>query len=335
MADVAQGVESLGQFVATHYGLPDVGVPEFMPGAHQRRHRKFLVTTGAGRFLIKSYDRDPAVIDALHFQHRLSEHLAEHGLPVARIQPTLDGKRLVEVDKWVVELQEFVDGELMTVTPKRLARASLALGKFHAVCRDFPCPERDTRMWRFSEVPREMFAGLYERAQQEPGDDTALDAQCNRLALFLREAGNELDWDSRSRFETGLIHGDWHSGNLLFRGDELVAILDLEFAGDGCYLEDLSYAMSGLCIRTSTESKRMADRCDMLLHYYQKNRRLSPIEERALYYAVGLKQIGTVCYQSVKKDGKVAGLAAREWMERLDAQTAWLSERAQRIQFGG
>lgn len=334
MPDIVEGGETLVRVIADNYDLGDIGEPYPMPGAHQRRHRKFVIETDAGRFLVKTYERNASVLDDLRFQHHLAGHLLKNGLPVARIKPTQDGRTIVEHDDWAIELQKFVEGDMMTVTPHQLRAAALALGRFHEVCRDFPCPPRDGRKWRFSEVPRDLFAALYESAQKEPGDSGQLDAACNRLALFLREASSELDWDPRSHFETGLIHGDWHSGNLLYRGDTLVAILDLEFAGDGCYLEDLAYALSNLCIRTSVNPKRLEQRVDLLLHYYQKSRTLAPIEERALYYAVGLKHIATICYQC-KHNDKVSGFTPRQWMEKLDQQTNWLTDRAQKIQFGG
>lgn len=302
--------------------------------AHQRRHRKLVVVASRGRFLIKTYKRDPFVLDALRFQHRLADHLALHGLPVAYIQPALDGRRIVEVDDWALELQEFVEGEPMVVCGETLAVCADALGRFHEVCRDFPRPERDARMWRFSEVPRVSFAALYNRARAE-GDPNAATKYCNRIALFLRDAALALSLENRGQFETGLIHGDWHSGNLIYRGDRLVAIVDLEFAGDGCYLEDLAYAMSNLCVRTTMRSERLAKRTEILLDRYQRHRTLSFVELAALYYAVGMKHIATVSYQIEQQHGTVAGYSAISWMERLAAQCDWLSDRARRTRFGG
>jgi len=149
--------------------------------------------------------------------------------------------------------------------------------------------------------------------------------------LFLRDAAQHLDWQSRNRFETGLIHGDWHGGNLLFRGEKLVAIIDLEFAGDGCYLEDLAYAISNLCIRTTNRPERLAKRMDTLLDNYQTFRTLSGFEQMALPYAVGVKHIATVSYQIIQLKGAVAGLNALEWMQRLTEQSAWLTDRAKRV----
>ncbi len=332
MGDDDNGRQALAKVIARCYDLGEVQTPEPVAAAHQRRHRKLIVETSRGRFLVKTYRRDPYVLDALRFQHRLSDHLREHQLPVARIQPARNGRRILEIDTWALELQEFVDGAPMHVSSETLEVSAHALGRFHRVCHDFPRPERDTRMWRFSQVPRASFALLYEAARQE-ADTPALTSDCNAIALFLHDANKELNLDARSQFETGLIHGDWHGGNLIFQGDRLAAIVDLEFAGDGCYLEDLSYAISNLCIRTTVREERLAKRTDIVLDCYQHYRTLSYAEQVALYYAVGVKHVATVAYQ-VQQNGQVAGLQALEWMSRLRVQCDWLSGRARGVRWG-
>ena len=335
-ADAARGraaAQALRKIIQEHFDFAEVYPLEEFPRAHQRRHRKLIVPTDQGRFVVKTYKGDPLILDNLRFQHRLSDHLLKHGLPVAYIQPAKSGRRIVEIDDWALELQQFVEGQPMQVTAKTLERSSEALGKFHLACRDFPRPDRDTRMWRFSQVPREMFGRLYEQAL-ETGKKKKVDAHCNAIALFLRAAGEALSLDHRSEFETGLIHGDWHSGNLLFVGEKLSGILDLEFAGDGCYLEDLSYATSNLCIRTTTDVERLERRVTILLDNYQIHRSLAPAEERALYYAVGMKHVATVAYQCRQMPQGVAGHDAAAWMGILAAQCEWLSERARRVHWG-
>lgn len=325
-------MELLAEVLRQNYDLGRVDVPQPLQSAHQRRHRKIVVTTSRGKFLIKTYKRDPFILDALRFQHRLADHLAKHGLPVAEIAVARNGKRIIEKDDWALELQQFVDGEPMEVSGDTLAVSAEALGKFHEVCRDFPRPERDARMWRFSEVPRTHFGKLFERARKEGDEKTAIE-HCNRIALFLRDAGNALSLENRGQFDTGLIHGDWHGGNLIFRDERLVAIVDLEFAGDGCYLEDLSYAISNLCIRTTMRTERLAKRVEIVLDHYQKYRTLSFIEEAALFYAIGMKHIATVAYQIEQQGGSVAGYNAMAWMERLALQCEWLGDHAKKVRW--
>ncbi len=333
MTQSRDSLDILADVIREHYRLGTISRPAPLEQAHQRRHQKLVVETSQGKFLAKTYKRDPYVLDALRFQHRLSDHLSANGIPVARIQNAADGKRIIEQDNWAMELQELVEGAPMIVGKDTLIISAQALGRFHDVCRDFPRPERDAQMWRFSEVPRTSFQSLYELAKRQ-GDPAQMDAYCNQIALFLHDAGDALNLEQRSKFETGLIHGDWHSGNLIFKDGMLTAVVDLEFSGDGCYLEDLAYAISNLCVRTTMRSTRLSKRTDLLLDNYQQFRTLSFHEEAALYYAVGVKHVATVSYQSRSASGKLVGHTAAEWLERLAVQCVWLAERAKAVRFG-
>jgi Ser/Thr protein kinase RdoA (MazF antagonist) len=328
-------LEAVAAVIREHYDLGEVGLPTLLPGAHQFRHRKMVVVTERGTFLAKTYNCDVKVLDSLQFQHRLSDHLHENGLPVAHIQRAKDGRSLIENDSWALELQAYVDAGAMLVNKESLRSSADALGRFHLVCADFPVPPRDTRMWRFSEVPRDAFQRLYQRARAE-GNAERVDKFCNEIALFLHSAMQALSIEKRSEFQTGLIHGDWHGGNLLYRGDELAAIVDLEFAGDGCYLEDLAYAISNLCVRSTTDPEHMAMRTNVVLDFYQVHRKLSYAELFALYYAVGVKHVATVSYQvrQLPPGAKIAGYTPGEWMERLAVQCRWLANEGHRMRFG-
>lgn len=327
-----QGEAVIAELIATHYDLGAVGLPTVPPRVHQRRHRKWMVNTDGGAFLVKTYHNDPVVIDALHFQHRLAQHLAENGLPVAAIQAARNGKKLLVVDDWVMELQRQMPGVPMPVTTPTLITSAETLGRFHVCCTGLPAPPRDRNKWRFSEAPFQAFQQLYETARPL-GDEQQLLQYCDHIALFLQDAHEALRADKRSKLETGLIHGDWHVGNLLFDHHKLSAILDLEFAGEGCFLEDIAYALSNLCIRTTRDPEKMQHRTNLMLDAYQRHRSLSIFEMLALYYAVGVKQVTAVAYQ-IQQQGRAAGYNAAQWMERLAAQCAWLDEQARKIRYG-
>ena len=264
----------------------------------------------------------------------MSAHLAQNNLPVAAIERARSGKGIVEVDNWAMELQVFVSGEPMQVTTPSLQTSADALGRFHHVCRGVPVPPRDARKWRFSEVPRQTLQQLFQVARQMTSNSDLIDEYCNHIALFLHDATEILSAEKRETFETGLIHGDWHGGNLLYEGETLTAILDLEFAGDGCFLEDIAYAVSNLCVRTTLSEEKMQHRTNVLLDSYQKYRTLSYGELVALFYAVGVKHITTVSYQAPQLGGRVAGYTAPEWIQRLAVQCRWLAEQSRKARWG-
>ena len=326
-------MEIVAEVIRNNYDLGEIKLPHQLQTTHQRRHRKMVVESEAGKFLAKTYKNDPVTLDALYFQHHLGTHLITNGLPVAPIQRTKDGRSFVCLDTWALELQCFIEGGQMPITEKTLDISGSALGRLHQVCQGLPAPPRDARKWRFSEVPREMFKKFYEHAVQEK-DEPRVHEHCNNIAKFLNDAKIMLDIDKRYAFENGIIHGDWHSGNLLFVGEELNGIIDMEFAGDGCYLEDISYAVSNLCIRTTVNDEKLLHRTNLLLNAYERHRTLSYYERVALYYAVGVKHITTVSYQLPQHGGRVAGYSPRHWMTILDYQTRWLAMQSHKARWG-
>lgn len=333
MSTNLSGMEIVGDIIREHYDLGDSKTPYQLETTHQRRHRKMVVESDAGKFLAKTYKSDPVTLDALYFQHNLANHLLNNQLPVAHIQRTKDGHSFVCLDTWTLELQEFIEGGQMPVTENTLRTSGSALGRYHQVCQGLPAPPRDARKWRFSEVPRNTFETFFQLAIKEK-DDEDVRQHCDHIAKFLLDAASVLDIDKRYAFETGIIHGDWHGGNLLFVGEELRGIIDMEFSGDGCYLEDISYAVSNLCIRTTTSTEKMAGRTEKLLAAYEQHRTLSYAERVALFYAVGVKHITTVSYQAPQQGGKVAGYSPRQWMAILDGQTQWLAEQSHNARWG-
>ena len=327
------GMDVIADIIREHYDLGEVQMPRQLENVHQRRHRKIVVASDGGTFLAKTYKNEPEIMDALYFHHNLSSHLKENGLPVAGIQKTRDGHTFICTGNLILELQEFLEGGQMPVTGETLRVSGEALGLFHRVCQGLPAPLRDARKWRFSDVPEDTYAAFYELAAKERDDDRLV-THHEKIREFLKAADEVLDIGKRYTFQTGIIHGDWHSGNLLFQGEKLNGIIDMEFSGDGCYLEDISYAVSNLCIRTTTKALKMGFRLQTLLENYEKHRRLTQAERIALYYAVGVKHITTVCYQTPQVGGRVAGYTPRQWMALLDYQTRWLSEQAEKERSG-
>lgn len=327
------GMDIVAGIIREHYDLGEMKMPYQLETTHQRRHRKMVVESATGKFLAKTYKNDPVTLDALYFQHNLTSHLVNNQLPVARIQKTRDGHTFVCLDTWAIELQEFIEGGQMPITEATLKVSGEALGRWHQVCQGLPAPPRDARKWRFSEVPRQTFQAFYEHAVKEH-DEPRIHEHCNNIVKFLNDAKTILDIDKRYAFETGIIHGDWHSGNLLFSGETLKGIIDMEFAGDGCYLEDISYAVSNLCIRTTVNGDKLLYRTNLLLNAYEQHRTLSYAERVALFYAVGVKHITTVSYQLPQQGGRVAGYTPRHWMTILDYQTRWMAEQSHKARWG-
>lgn len=86
-----------------------------------------------------------------------------------------------------------------------------------------------------------------------------------------------------SNLESGLIHGDLYSDNILFDGKEISKILDFEQSGLGEYLLDLGICISGCCIDMKGFSVKQMQ---FLLDGYESENKLNEIEKELLSTAV-------------------------------------------------
>jgi len=151
----------------------------------------------------------------------------------------------------------------------------------------------------------------------------------DRIAAWLRK--------HRPRtFQPGIIHGDYHIGNVLFRtdGPDLAAIVDWELATIGDPLVDLGWMVATWQENDSPDKSHFIVRpwfgfptTDELIAHYRahSDRDLSAIDWYAVLacYKLGIILEGTYARAC-------AGLAPKETGQKLHAETVRLFEHSQR-----
>ena len=161
-------------------------------------------------------------------QGRIMDALSRRGLPVPKVvrmsdEPVVDGRPFV--------LVEAVDGERIEKVMGKAKPLDIAASAVEVLRRLHSVPVAETGIG--DEPPRPLaeelarWGWLMERAPEE------LTGRAPVLAGLLR------DHVPAERPPT-LVHGDYHYGNMLFRGAEVVAILDWEIAQIGQPLLDLA-----------------------------------------------------------------------------------------------
>ena len=53
-----EGMDIIAQIIREHYDLGEMAMPYQLATTHQRRHRKMVVESDAGKFLAKTYKND-------------------------------------------------------------------------------------------------------------------------------------------------------------------------------------------------------------------------------------------------------------------------------------
>ena len=178
-------------------------------------------------------------------QGRIMQALYDQGLPVPQIlamseEPAIDGRPFV--------LMRLVDGRrieavLDEVPAEEVARSAVAvLRRLHSVPVEQTGIGHEQPMPLAGEMTR--WAWLMERAPQELTEKAPVLAD-----LLAQQVPQER--------ATTLVHGDYHYGNMLFRGAEVVAVLDWEIAELGQPLLDLA-CQSVVAQTSKLEHERVA-----------------------------------------------------------------------------
>jgi homoserine kinase type II len=228
--------------VAAHYDVGAVERTMALSGG-SREVPKMVVVTDKGKFLLKRRPKGRAQRVHVDFAHAVQIHLVGHGFPVTRLMVTRDDKTTVlERNNHIYELFEFVAGVRYDGSAAMTVEAGRQLAKLHLDLTDF---SSDVAALRGSFHDAHTVRRHLRSAGGKKG--ARRDRRLQHVAEVLMELynassvrANELGFDS---WPEQVVHGDWHPGNMLFRGHKLVAVLDFDAARIAPRVTDLANGM--------------------------------------------------------------------------------------------
>lgn len=215
--------------VCAHYELGEVrAVLDFPRGS--RRAAKAILDTSSGRYLLKRRQRGRDDPSRVALSHQIQLALLARGFPAPRLIGDREGNNsLVQLNGRVYELFEYVEGEQFDRTPPPCEHAGSLLAEMHALLAGTPLSWEPSR-WTFH-ADEQTRARL--RAIAAQGHDVAA------LVSLYKRAAVEADRGPPAG-EDGILHGDWHPGNMIFRAGRVVAVVDFDSARTGPRLHDLA-----------------------------------------------------------------------------------------------
>ncbi len=228
----------------------------------------FDVQTDRGRWFVRVNEGKTAAEVA--WEGELCAHLAARGAPVP-VPLRADGTRYLDHRGLLVSGFAWIDGAHRAphqVTPADATRVGAALAGLHAAGDDFAGARR-AGIYTWPHI-RGRWDGF--RASADPQLADAIAILADEFAYLDAHAA------ARAAAGRGLIHGDLFRDNVLWRGDELAAILDFEQASDGSFVYDLAVAINDW----GWDSAPRLDAIEALVAGYQSVRPLDAAERRAL-----------------------------------------------------
>src|SRR5687768_572120 len=214
--------------VMSHF---DVGiiesVQEFPRGS--RKAPKLLITTDQGKFLLKRRARGKDDAFKVAFAHALQLYLASKQFPL----PHLIGTRrknnsMLQWKGAVYELFEYIPGQSYPQTLESTFDSGRVLALYHKLLNDFQSE------WHPASGSYHLQPSIEQGLAAIPNALGSTDINVTPLLQFLREtyqyAADRVEQLGLSTWPKQYVHADWHPGNMLFRDNRVVAVIDYDSA---------------------------------------------------------------------------------------------------------
>ncbi len=197
----------------------------------------YLATLASSeRIFLRLYEQQD--LDGARHEASMLQRLASSGVPTPCPLARADGGFVTTVKGKALVAFPFLEGatpKQREVTPSRARATGAALARLHLAVDGMPAPDG-----RFGRDALLLLASRF-RAH----------ASCSvrELHPFFDHELRRTDGDTARdpSLPAGLIHGDLFRDNVLFRGEELVALLDFESAHAGTFAFDLAVVFLSWC----------------------------------------------------------------------------------------
>jgi homoserine kinase type II len=227
-----------------------------------------LETATGDRFFVRVYEEQDRT--GAERELDLLEGLSRAGVPTPVAERRQDGARLAEHRGKPVAVFRWIDGEILCqkrVTERHANEVGRALARVHLA------PVKLAHAGRFT----------LEHLRERLDVATAGEAFAEPVR-FIRDALERYTERRDASLPTGVIHGDLFRDNVLWSGDQIVALLDFESASNGPFVYDLMVTVLAWCYGDAFD----IDLCGALVSGYQSLRPLSERERAALQVEAAL-----------------------------------------------
>ncbi len=336
-------VEELA-IVLSYYDIGVIeSIQEFPRGS--RKAPKSLIRSDNGLYLLKRRARGKDDPFKVAFSHQLQLYLASKQFPLPHLIGTKkDNNSILQWRHGVYELFEYIKGMSYDNSLDATADAGKTLALFHKLLADFE-PEYEPALGSyhasrsvaasFGRIPQAL--GKTDPASVNPSDQRLTDVvhfartAYNEAALRVNEMGLA-DWPMQ------IVHGDWHSGNMLFRGSRVVAVIDYDSARIQQRITDIANAaLQFSIIGGGDDPTQWPDHLDELrfkryLRAYDSvpNCVLSRAELRTIPWLM-IEALIAESVIPIAQTGSFARMDGMGFLLMVERKVRWMQKNAQRL----
>ncbi|HAL45009.1 MAG: hypothetical protein A2Y12_17475 [Planctomycetes bacterium GWF2_42_9] len=222
--------------VLSHY---DIGIIQQIKPlvAGSRRAPKQIIVSDKGRYFLKRRAKGKEIRGRIEFAHAVQNLLYEKQFPVSKFIPTKDGNNtFLEIEGHIYELFDFAAGIRFNGQPELVENAGLTLAQFHTFLkgRTFSSTSQRNSFHDSKSVRDHLKKISHDHKQQNPEKTAShLLTMYNQSSVNVNQFGFDF-WPS------GIVHGDWHPGNMLFSGSKISAVFDFDSLNIAPFTTDIA-----------------------------------------------------------------------------------------------
>ena len=322
--------------VLSHF---DIGVletiTEYPRGS--RKAPKLLITSEQGKFLLKRRAKGKDDPFKVAFSHAMQLYLAQKQFPLPHLMGTRrDNNSMLQFRNAVYELFEYIPGQGYPQTLEATFDSGRILGLYHKLLLDFKT-DFQPPSGSYHLAPS-VEAGIRQIPTTLSG--TAGDADLAALLNFLLESYRySADMVEQMGIDTWprqIVHADWHPGNMLFRDNHVVAVIDYDAARLLPRIVDIANGVLQFSIIGGDEDiSRWPDYIDetrfkRFLRGYDEVMLLSQAEIRTIPFLMAEALIAEAVFP-IAATGNFGRMEGLKFLQMVQRKVYWLTHNAQKL----
>ncbi len=322
----------------------DIGVIESVTELNRgsRRSPKIGIVSNQGKFLLKRRSTQKAHPDRVRFAHRIQQHLACAGFPVARLVETRETQgTFLQWKGHVYELFSYVAGQPYKRTTAEASSAADMLARLHESLTSIELPDSVT-------VPKgdyhdassvrtglQGIAATLSSHDSFTGTESDLDAMISSLSESYDNAAGEVRSAGIDTLPSQIIHADWHPGNMLFRNNQVVAVIDFDASRESKRIVEVAngvhqFSITGNGDPATWPAEIDRERFGSFLAAYEKCLPLSD-EERSAIPGLMIQALIAECVAPIRLTGSVGRWAGFRVLNMVIKKIDWIHENGAKL----
>ncbi|MHC4264744.1 MAG: phosphotransferase enzyme family protein [Planctomycetota bacterium] len=301
-----------------------------------RRAPKVVITTENGKYLLKRRSPGKDDLYRVAFAHAVQNYLFKKNYPVTSLIPTRGGKvTVLSIKERSYELFGYVDGARYDASVDATIEAGRQLAFLHKYLADFISEFKTLRGIFHDSTPVRKHLKSIGLGSNSNGNGKLIKIVDDLMVLYNQASTrvNELGFDS---WAEQVIHGDWHPGNILFKGKKIVAVLDFDSVRFAPPVIDLANGILQFSIVGGRPNPiDWPAYCDQekLVHFLMGYREIIPLEGYQTTSLIDL-MIETMIAEAVlpiAATGFFGNLSGLDFLQMICRKTGWLDRNRKKL----